>query len=225
MSSIRSEHKSCATSRQFEKWKPAYWMQMALQTETENGRTGWVRLDQKKMIMPKMRTDQQIRLQTSSYTANHLDFLADLDLNHLYRLDLNDLEDQDQLQYITDLTQLKVLDMQEANLNDEGLIYLAGLKSLEALNLDDTYVGDAGLRHLANLTNLKVVRLRETNVGDIGLMHLKNHLQLEELAVPFFVGDNGIPALANLVELKFLDLQSTQISDIGLGPLANPLLF
>ena len=206
---------------EFENPKTAPWMQMGLQKEIENDRTGWVQVNQKKMTIPKIHSNQQIRLQTSPYTANHLEVIADLDVDRLYRLDLNDLEDQDQLYHITNLIQLKVLDMQEANLNDEGIVHLAGLKSLEALNLDDTYIGDSGLSHLTDLTNLRVIRLRETNVGDIGLMYLKKHSQLEELAVPFFVGDKGMLALANLVKLKFLDLQSSQISDTGLSVLAN----
>ena len=49
------------------------------------------------MTIPKTHSNQQIRLQTSPYTANHLEVIADLDLDRLYRLDLNDLEDQDQL--------------------------------------------------------------------------------------------------------------------------------
>ena len=113
---------------EFEEAKSAYQMRMALETETEIIRTGWVQLDQTEIVMPKIRSDQQLRLKTSPYTANHLEALTNLDLHSLYRLDLNDLENQGQLHYIASLTQLKVLDLQEANLSDKGTIHLARFK-------------------------------------------------------------------------------------------------
>ena len=70
---------------EFENPKPAPWMQMGLQKEIENDRTGWVQVNQKKMTIPKTHSNQQIRLQTSPYTANHLEVIADLDLDRLCR--------------------------------------------------------------------------------------------------------------------------------------------
>ena len=55
---------------------------------------------------------------------------------------------------------------------DADLVYLKGLTNLEVLNLDNANISDASLKHLEALTGLEELFLANTKVTDAGLEHL-----------------------------------------------------
>ena len=73
--------------------------------------------------------------------------------------------------------------LQLTNANDEDLQRLEGLTELRALDLSVLPITDAGLRHLRGLTNLRSLDLSSTKVTDRGLEHLKGMTQLTSLGL------------------------------------------
>ena len=104
------------------------------------------------------------------------------------------------LEPIRGLTQLKLLDLTDTPIGDEGLRPIEELTSLGWLSLGGTRVTDAGIKHLLTLSKLMEVRLDRTNVGDA-----------------------GVELLCNLPRLKMLYLVDTQVSNAGLADLADTL--
>ena len=64
--------------------------------------------------------------------------------------------------------QTAVLQMANADVNDQVLEYLKGMDQLRELDLNDTAVTDEGLRVLAGLPRLQQLRLRKTKITDAG---------------------------------------------------------
>ncbi len=61
-----------------------------------------------------------------------------------------------------------VLQMANNDVNDETLNYLVGMTQLKELDLNDSQITDAGLEVLAQLPALEIVRIRGTLVTDKG---------------------------------------------------------
>jgi hypothetical protein len=72
--------------------------------------------------------------------------------------------------------ELKVLNVSNAVVTDDGLRVIAKLKGLESLNVAGTRITDDGLGVLANLTGLVKLDLRGTNTTAEGLARLKMEL-------------------------------------------------
>ena len=83
-----------------------------------------------------------------------------------------------------------VLQMGNADVNDETVKLLAGMQQLRELDLNDSVVSDAGLAELAKLPSLRTLRLRATKITDAGF---REHLM-------------------NLPALKQIDLRDTAVS-------------
>jgi hypothetical protein len=61
-----------------------------------------------------------------------------------------------------------VLQMANPDVTDETLAYLTNMNNLRELDLNDTLVSDAGLNRLAELPKLQQLRLRNTRITDEG---------------------------------------------------------
>ncbi len=154
--------------------------------------------------------------------------------------------DDDGMQYIGKLTNLKALLLDFLWISGEGLAQLKELSTLEELYLASTLVGDEDLQQLALFPNLKKLRISKlANVTGAGLAHVKQleHLidldlsensslfdtDLEQIAGMtslqrlnlWRVGltDAGVAHLAGMVEMDWLNLDNTQLSDAGLASL------
>lgn len=138
----------------------------------------------------------------------------------LTRFDLSHLEfsvermahNVEQLQYMTNLTELR---MWHAEVSD--ISHLSGLTNLNVLSLGDNKISD--LTPLAGLTNLTHLYLFGNEISDItplaGLKNLR-HLSL------FGNKIDDLTPLSDLVNLTVLELSDNQISDITpLAGLAN----
>ena len=98
------------------------------------------------------------------------------------------------------------------------LWYIAGLKNLRVLNLNDTRVGDEGLAHLSGLTNLEQLRLQSTQVTDAGLSHIG---PLANLTVVWLSGSRVTAAGADQLReaLPGAEVVNEEIVERGNDPL------
>ena len=69
-----------------------------------------------------------------------------------------------------------LVDFNETQVTDAGLMHLKGLTKLELLYLNRTQITDAGLEHLKGLTNLEDLWLNGTQVTDEGVKKLQQAL-------------------------------------------------
>lgn len=77
------------------------------------------------------------------------------------------------LEKIADLTELRELTLDGANITDDGLKHLAKMSKLQTLILSSTKVTDDGMQHLTKLPKLENVYLFDTKVTDSGVGVLK----------------------------------------------------
>lgn len=132
-----------------------------------------------------------------------------------------DFSDTDMLR-LTNMTDLKVLSLENTKVTDAGLKQLNKLENLENLNLNGTDITDAGLAHLKKLTNLKSLALSGTKVTSVGLANLEDLNNLTELYLfDTDVTDDGLKHLESLTNLTILNLARTKITDAGLKQLQH----
>ena len=98
--------------------------------------------------------------------------------------------DRDDYRVLEAFPETIVLQMANADVNDQTLAYIQGMVNLRELDLNDTQVTDAGLERLARMTGLRTLRLRGTRITDEGFKKW----------------------LAGLPELNRLDLRKTSVS-------------
>lgn len=146
------------------------------------------------------------------------------------------------LRYIGTLTELRTLDISDADIgdldmknlhglkhlqdlimwrgkriSDAGLEPFAGLTELKRLLLTDSKVKGDGLKYLEGLSKLRMLRLDGNPLNDEGLKHLEGLKSLEVLDLPATnVTDVGLSHLRGLTQLKTLSLHHTHITDAGL---------
>jgi Leucine Rich Repeat (LRR) protein len=104
------------------------------------------------------------------------------------------------LEYVTRLTKLQVLLLEETQVTDDGMVYLKGLTNIEVLELGRTKVTDKGIERLKEFTKLRRLDLAGTEVTDKGLKHLRG-----------------------LSQLQTLDLSGTKVTNAGIDDLQKAL--
>jgi hypothetical protein len=80
------------------------------------------------------------------------------------------------LAFVSSMSDLANLCMQDSAVTSRGLVHLRGLTKLWELDLNRTAVDDEGLVHLTGLTKLKHLLLSDTKVTDEGVAKLKEAL-------------------------------------------------
>jgi Leucine-rich repeat (LRR) protein len=120
---------------------------------------------------------------------------------------------------------LKILNLGQTQVGEEGLAYFKECSDLEALYLSDTQnVNDAGLIHFRDCNKLKYLHLGASGVSDVGLAHFKDCKNLIELAVNSTkVTAAGVAQFKDLKHLTVLHLQQTPIKAEQIGELAKAL--
>ena len=128
------------------------------------------------------------------------------------------------LEYVKELPNLQLLDINGGRVTDAGLKHLEGLTSLQTLSLAHAQITDAGLVQLKGLNNLESLNLSGTQVTDAGLEHLRGLVTLETLWLSRTkVSDAGLVNLRRLTKLKHLGLSNTQVTDEGVAKLQEAL--
>jgi len=117
-------------------------------------------------------------------------------------------------------TELRALDLDHTQLNDEGMASIAGMKHLTKFYARDTLITDEGLRNLAGLKELTELDLYGTRITDEGLHQLSGLVRLTKLNIlGASVTDAGLDSLAALKNLRELNLYRTGITNAGLEKL------
>lgn len=121
---------------------------------------------------------------------------------------------------------LKTLYLRHANLTVQGIRWISELSDLEVLALDETEVGDDAIEHLAKLEKLRWLDLSGADsVTDRSLEvigKLRNMRQLFLMGTQVSTG--GLGHLRGLNNLRHLDLQSTKVRSIPPWLEARPML-
>jgi serine/threonine protein kinase len=152
-----------------------------------------------------------------------LSVLAGLD--HLRVLNLDNTEITDEgLKDVAAAGKLVSLSLTSTQVTDAGLVQLKSLTALEDLRLDKLPISDAGLAHLTAFSRLKKLSLYQTKVGDDGLAHLKQLPALEELSLDdTAIGDAGLRHLSQSANLKKLKVWQTRVTPAGIEELRKAL--
>ena len=117
---------------------------------------------------------------------------------------------------------LKVLEMDDAQLDDTGLEYLKDMVSLERLHLRRTFISNEGLAKLAALKNLKTLMIRDTLVDNDGAVYLAQFPELEVLDLhENLIGDAAAEHIRKLDKLEELGLKATKMTSAGLRQLTG----
>ncbi len=105
---------------------------------------------------------------------------------------------------------------------DKGLDYVGRLPNVRVLDVTDSAVTDDGLRNLRELISLNELHLGGTRITDAGLVHLKGLTQLSSLDVGRTrITDAGLVYLKRFPQLLSLDLADTGVTDAGLAYLSG----
>jgi Leucine Rich repeat len=125
--------------------------------------------------------------------------------------------------YLKNLTRLEILNLPgNCSVTDADLLYLTRLTSLRHLELNDPRITDAGLSALKDMTRLKFLRLSGTQVTGAGLSSLRAMHGLQSLHLARTRVDD-LSAIGHLTLLTTLDLAHTPIDDKGLAPMEGLL--
>ena len=122
------------------------------------------------------------------------------------------------LQFVSCLTNMRVLRLSKTKVNDNSMKYLKGLHQLQVLKLANTDISSEGMLHIRTLTELRSMNLGQNRICDKGvagsLVHLVN---LTELNISQNrITTEGINKLQGLSQLTHLDLTGyTSISFIN----------
>jgi len=151
------------------------------------------------------------------------------------------------LRYVTGLTPLKRLYLDDSNVTDKGLVTLSKLSGLEELSLTGKSIrgpglvhltklpslyylmlghlsfGDTGMAHIRNIPSLKILSFRDASIGDAGVQQLSGHEGLENVSfVRAWVTDHGLGYLKTMPSLKKLVLYGvSKVTDMGMAHLAQ----
>jgi len=129
------------------------------------------------------------------------------------------------LENLTPLVDLKILNLSGSRITDAGLAKLAPLKRLKFLYLFKTDITDAGLEHLKELPRLEVLCLDQTLITDGGLKTLEALPRLEKLHVHSRVplSDKSIESLSKHVRLFELKVGGPGFTEQGIARLREAL--
>lgn len=150
------------------------------------------------------------------------------DLHHLQRFTnltyicLPHEATDESLQYLSGLTRLKILPLQDTSITGAGLKHLSSLNNLDRLHLIGLAVSDDSLKHLSGLERLSFLNLGFTKISSAGVAHLKTLPALRELQLyDTLVDDDALRMLAEFPKLRRVSLRDTQVTAAGIARLKN----
>ncbi len=123
---------------------------------------------------------------------------VNIDADYLNLVFLGEI-DSLELKKLTQLKNLRHLNISSSDLFDEHLLVIGQIETLELLDLDSTEISNKGLQQLSHLKKLRELRL-------------KDNPQLTDSCIEF---------LSNIEHLESLHIGNTSISTIGLRTLLD----
>lgn len=122
------------------------------------------------------------------------------------------------------LCQLRVLEVSDTQISDDGLKWLARNRTLECMIVERTHVSDAVVPVFTRFSNLKVLSLDEADISDGSVALLKQLKSLERLSLRgTHVTDDGLRHLRELPMLVELDVHRTPTSETAVDELMRAL--
>lgn len=198
-----------------------------------------------------VKADEKVLLDVEYEGFKNLKFLQGLKSDDLYGLSLaNDGRgfpvDDGELVLIKHLSGLRVLELEDNDITDDGVNNLSSLSNLEVLNLGHTMIsslslpviarlnkltqleldgislGENAIKDLSKLNGLKALYMRSCNLKATSTKYLGSMKGLAVLRLAGNkIGDEGVKNMPALAELKELNLNETGITDQSLEKIAS----
>ncbi len=156
-------------------------------------------------------------LSSTSVTNTGLVDLSDLNgLTALYLTATNITDPLPGTLFLSALTNLEYLSLNNTRIGNATAAHLTTLKRLRALELLNTAISNDGLRQLRNLTSLQSLKLSADHFTGDALQYLEQLTSLQHLTVRSYQNNNdkGLPSLVQLRRLSSLELSGRGITDI-----------
>lgn len=155
-----------------------------------------------------IKTLENIELNRTLIKTRHLRSLIGLPKLKVLKIEENNLND-DCIDQIVQMPNLEYLSLcHNSGITDDGVNKLMSLKKLKGLRLGSLRIGDDGLRNIERLKNLRSLDLNGTDVTDKTLAKL-SRMPLHELYLSGTnVTDEGVRQLVNCGTLDHLTLNS-----------------
>jgi Leucine-rich repeat (LRR) protein len=181
------------------------------------------------LTIEQMRTLKKLVLQ--KYSLETVQLITDENMIHVRQLpnleilQVHRLIGDGGVAHFVGLKKLRVLNMPDSRLTDNGLAVIGGMTQLENLVIPShPNVTDAGVAKLGNLKNLRVLNLTRTNITDASMPIIAQNQALEKLFLSFTgITDAAIPHLKQLTGLQRLDIQGQGITQEGFAELEAAL--
>jgi len=162
-----------------------------------------------------LRNIKRVHLEDSTVSDAGLECLPKL--QSLHDFSSNSLTRNCGAEYISEASELEVLDLRRSTVSEEGMRYISRLKKVEILDVSRSHTTDAALEHVGKMVSLQSLWIRSSLVTDKGIAHLSSLKNLYDLHLDRTqLSDAGMPHLTTLQNLRLLDLKRTQVSDEGL---------
>ena len=122
---------------------------------------------------------------------------------------------------LTKLPELSVLRLRRTSISDEQLGQFITLK-LRMIDLRNTNITDDGLVHLAKMRSLVDVQLEKSKITDIGIQRLAG-LNLKSFNANYCtsISNRSLAVLAAMPSMEQIQLDYTKIDDAGMAVLAT----
>lgn len=145
--------------------------------------------------------------------------LTNLEQLYLWGITVDDAD----IQKLSNLTKLQVIDLTFSDISGESLKVLAKLPNLVSIRLDGCDVTDEQLEVLSDKTELIELYLSKTKVTDAGLKHVRNMKKLILLDLSDCeITDSGLSSLGHFPQLRSLWLSKlTRYGDDDRGSLTD----
>lgn len=115
--------------------------------------------------------------------------------------------------------------MGDKQLNGVGLGHLVKLPKLKILDVSQVHITDDGFKGIGKLTTLKKLDAQQCeHFTGAGIVHLAPLTQLEEFMLASTkIDDSAVEPLGALKSLKMLDIRGTKVTDAGFAKLKTEL--
>ncbi len=116
------------------------------------------------------------------------------------------------LQYISQLKEIKALNLSRVGIDDRGMRYLKAITTVEELDLSHADITSAGLKCLDSMKSLHVLRLDDSKITDETIREISALQSITELGLSrAHVTENCLVSIAALQRLEVLILPGTNV--------------